>query len=488
MLAILGALFAMWKSLPEVTTIEFSNSIKYVFSDHELADVQVGPFRISGVGSDSTVWLKTKIERKLVEFFVDKGLKTLHPLTTEQSFERAQHTIGGEIQADGGGKIRLSVDVRNLQGLTISSMSFEETSDFYAGLYRELPETIWYSMAVDPISFKPVNSRVSTSPSAYAYYLSAKRSVTHNKIDEAQQKLHRALVIDPYFAMAYWALGEINNILDKLDKARGYYAKATAIDPDHPKHPISNKVPVPLPRVFAEMLNTSWEQVADGMVIKSIRIDDYAINIEAVRFRSDLYGIKMAVQLETTGTNAKDFLMAHDAILAINGGFYEIDEYDRLSPSGLLIINGQEKAAYHKRGGSGFLYDTGTTVEIGWSKNANKITDVKFAVQSGPLVVDPGGKNGILVDNHDQRRRSTFCLNQNTASVILVDGHLSLYELGELLSTDQKHGGFGCERAINLDGGASSQLYFDYRGHRIDVAGTWKTNNAILVIPRASRN
>jgi len=480
------ALFVVWNSLPDETKIKYLNSFESIFTEKELAQIQVGPFTVTDIKNDESVWLKTKIERKLVEYYTEKGITVVHPLTVEQSFNRANYKIRGNIHANPDGKTSLSVDVTNLKGLAVSSISFDEPSEFYKTIYRELPETIWYSMSIDPVSFKSIGSQLSTkSPSAYAYYLSAKRSVTFEEIDEASHKLHLALKADPNFAMAYWTLGEINRISGKTDKAEEYYAKAKKINPDHPKYPISDKIPTPIPSFLEELQKNNWENVNTGLDIKSVRIEDYSSSIIAVKFNTDLFAIQIASQRNTTGNDVKDFLKSSNfAIMAINGGFFEVDQADRLSSSGILIINQQEKTAYHERAGSGYLYDTGTTIGIDWSKNASKITNVLYGLQSGPLVVDPGGKNGIVVDNHDQRRRSAFCLNGSTATVIVVDGGLSLYELGELLTTKEEYGGFSCERAINLDGGPSSQLYFDYKGRQLDVKGTWKINNAILVVPR----
>ena len=482
---ILVALFAIWGTFPDETKNAYLNALGKLVTNDELAHVQVMPFKISDTTNDDSKWLKTKIERNLVEYYTQKDFKVVHALV-DQTLVRANYRISGDIYTDIEGKISLSVYISDLKGLAIRSMSFDGSSEFYREIYRELPETIWYSMGIDPVSFKLINSRLATSyPSAYAYYLSAKRSFTSDKVKEAQRKLHLALKIDEKFAMAYWALGEINRITGEIDKAKEYYSKAIEIDQDHPKHPISYNAPEPVPSVLNELKKNEWEKVTVGLSIKSAQVGGYSINIDAIKFSTDLFAIKIATQLDPTGNNVKDFLKAtKDAILAINGGFFEVDQNDRLSSSGLIIINKQEFTKYHNRGGSGFLYDTGTTMNIDWSKNARNITDAMFGVQSGPLVVDPGGKNGIISNDHDQRRRSAFCLNGNTASVIIVDGGLSLYELGELLSTDEKHGGFGCERAINLDGGPSSQFYFDHKGRQVDVKGTWKVNNAVLVVPR----
>jgi uncharacterized protein YigE (DUF2233 family) len=187
------------------------------------------------------------------------------------------------------------------------------------------------------------------------------------------------------------------------------------------------------------------------------------------------------------GSTVAELRAAHQALLAINAGFFDFDAQSRLSPSGLVIADGRliAPATDRKKGGSGALYSRGSAVEIDFIDRVGDLRGIQTAVQVGPLVVDPGGKNGIRRNDADRARRSAVCLLAGGAIVIvLVEGGLSLYELGELLATPEADGGFGCERAVNLDGGPSTQVSFAAAGRNLEITGRWKVANALLILPR----
>jgi hypothetical protein len=67
--------------------------------------------------------------------------------------------------------------------------------------------------------------------------------------------------------------------------------------------------------------------------------------------------------------------------------------------------------------------------------------------------------------------------------ITVVTGGLSLFELGAILSANPSDGGFGCERAMNLDGGPSTQASFHSPDgkHTLEFEGIWPSQNALLV-------
>ena len=100
-------------------------------------------------------------------------------------------------------------------------------------------------------------------------------------------------------------------------------------------------------------------------------------------------------------------------------------------------------------------------------------------------MVDPGGRNGIYRNNFDRQNRSVVCIQGDGRPVVVqVSGGLSLYEVGEMLSSPDADGGLGCERAINLDGGPSSQISVLAGGIGLEVTGLWKVPNSLLLTAR----
>ena len=154
-----------------------------------------------------------------------------------------------------------------------------------------------------------------------------------------------------------------------------------------------------------------------------------------------------------------------------------------LAPSGLLIVDGKEIAPEHERGGSGIVYANDNGVFIGYRKDLADHSRMKYALQVGPVLVDSGGKVGVANKQHDRQNRSAICRRGDTFVVVAVAGGLSLFQLASLLAAPLSEGGIGCDVALNLDGGPSTQAEFRSGGRRITVEGGSPVANALIVSP-----
>jgi len=126
------------------------------------------------------------------------------------------------------------------------------------------------------------------------------------------------------------------------------------------------------------------------------------------------------------------------------------------------------------------LYQGNGKIDIAWSKDTGTFAQAPDAVQAGPMVVDPGGKNGVYRNDFNRHDRTAVCTNNAAVVVVVVKGGLSLFELGALLSAAEKDGGFACDKAINLDGGPSTQASLAAGEQSIEIEGTWRSQNAVL--------
>ena len=59
-----------------------------------------------------------------------------------------------------------------------------------------------------------------------------------------------------------------------------------------------------------------------------------------------------------------------------------------------------------------------------------------------------------------------MCFAEGGIYVFAIFNPLTLQETGQLLAASVAEGGFGCDRAINLDGGTSTQVYVDVAGKK----------------------
>jgi uncharacterized protein YigE (DUF2233 family) len=213
----------------------------------------------------------------------------------------------------------------------------------------------------------------------------------------------------------------------------------------------------------------------------------FGIRILVVDFDQARFGLRVVEQRTATGSHAADFLETADDVFVINGGFFEKSSGNQLSPSGLLIAGGAVVAEEHPRAGSGILYSDGARVGIAPRNALANRSALREAIQVGPLLVDPGGVKGIYKDDVERHDRSAICLRGEVFTAIAVEGGMSLFQLADLLSLPAADGGFGCDVAINLDGGPSTQALLRAGQERRDIAGASPVQNAIVVFPRGTR-
>jgi len=189
---------------------------------------------------------------------------------------------------------------------------------------------------------------------------------------------------------------------------------------------------------------------------------------------------KLEIRLAPGGANL-DTLLVPGALAAVNGGYFEAD----FRPSTWVVANGVElapKSDTSKGGvlalGAGGLY-VGPVSGLGFAP--------VLAVQSFPLVVEAEGKAGVYRDDGRRAARTIACLVDDTLHFIVIaaprgDGP-TLFETAALLRQPSP-AGFGCRRALNLDGGPSSGVWFGPAVHAKPRPPFAKVGYAIVIWPR----
>jgi hypothetical protein len=174
-------------------------------------------------------------------------------------------------------------------------------------------------------------------------------------------------------------------------------------------------------------------------------------------------------------------LLMPGALAAINGGYFEAD----FRPSTWLVDEGVElspKSDTSKGGvlalGAGGSY-LGPVAGLGFAPT--------LAVQSFPLVVEAEGKAGVYRDDGRRAARTLACLVGATLHFIVIaaargDGP-TLFETAALLR-EPPPAGFGCRRALNLDGGPSTGVWFGPEVHAKQRPPLAKVGYAIVILPR----
>ena len=227
------------------------------------------------------------------------------------------------------------------------------------------------------------------------------------------------------------------------------------------------------------------EILAPGATHRRVELPKFGLVIDAFFFDPARYTVRVVEQTAETGDQIATFLDRPGDVFAINGGFFERDDKTKhLAPSGLLVTDGTVVAPEHQRAGSGIVYVADGTLRIVYRKAAPPPSEMEEAIQVGPVLVDPGGKVGIYKNTGDRLDRSAVCLAGSRVVFVVVDGGLSLFRLAHLLAAPEKDGGLGCDVALNLDGGPSTQALYRSGDRRIEIPGDWPVENALVVAPR----
>lgn len=141
------------------------------------------------------------------------------------------------------------------------------------------------------------------------------------------------------------------------------------------------------------------------------------------------------------------------AVVAINGGYFD----GAFQPVGLRLMDGVETSARSdERRLSGFLVaDADGLLDVAMSASG-----ARWAMQSGPVLIDPGGAVGI----HQTRdapaaRRTVVAVDAADGLAVVTTTDVTLFDLAQALHDRAEAFGLGrVERALNLDGGPSTAM------------------------------
>ncbi len=453
----------------------------------ELTTVKIHPFTQQKKDPHIS-WVTITTERKIIELLYNSDVTVFSPLTRFQAYtEPTFHIIGNVGKKES--IITALVSLINSKGDTISSCEINGTIELFRNIRNVIGETVLYAFDVDKknLKSKKIKKKPTSSNSAYALYLKAKMKLRAEQPDKAIACLTDALKEDSAFAMACWTISQIYNNKGVKDSVILWNKRANKIDKAHPRWPHKDQINKSQP--LSDLLTVSGKQefkiVDKGMYCKHVVLDAHNLSAAIWIIDPHIFSIDMAMQQKSTGNHIAEFLTDSNTVLAVNGGFFEMDSKHILSPSGLIAKNGKELFPVTDHGGSGVFSITNGKPEILWSKDSLKQDDCNLAFQSGPVLVEHGGKIGILNNDYKRLNRAAIGISKNNVIISIVAGNngdgLSLYEFAKFLLTSKDKGGAGCEVALNLDGGSSTQACFSYRDVAISVNGLWAINSAIVV-------
>lgn len=454
------------------------------------ADVEVSKFDVRGT-NECIEFIARKTERNIAEIFHNSGHKVVAPTSalSEQSLLRPRMTLSGSVSVDGDFAVLQIMAIDNEHKI-ISSAELKMEQNLLKDYYKDISEALMYGMNFDILSMKklPISAKDKVSLDAYVLYLASRRAYQQGEIEDAVGLLRKAIERFPTFAVAYTQLDELLEQNGDNNAAAEAAAMAQRIDPDHNRvvafaNPQMAGEPV---QDLTRAINVSPRYKDKDMECVDARSSAFGLHVFAMFFNPTSYSLEILEQSSPLGISASDSGLP-DAILTVNGGFFDIDAKRRISTSGLLIVNSVTRNNQQNKL-SGALTVISHVPNILWAKDVGNLKQYTYLLQAGPLLIEPGGLMGIKRNDFNRLNRTALCKSGVMIGIVVVSGHkgigLSLFELASLLKTDARNGGFGCDTAINLDGGPSTQYVFHHGSKKSSESGLWRVNNLLLIKPR----
>lgn len=219
-----------------------------------------------------------------------------------------------------------------------------------------------------------------------------------------------------------------------------------------------------------------WRKLAPGIEYRDLDGNFLTpwshIHAFRVNLKENQLSLVTAEDLSRTHASVDEYAQYSNALLAINGGFFD----KNYQPLGLRIANKRQKSPLKNISWWGIFYIKNQRAYLSSANQFSPNRQIDFAVQSGPrLLVNsriPPLKPG-------RAERSALGITHDGRIIMIVTDNvpLSTTELAQLMKAPP----LNCENALNLDGGSSSQLRAKTGSFQLDVHGFSNVSDAIIV-------
>ena len=229
----------------------------------------------------------------------------------------------------------------------------------------------------------------------------------------------------------------------------------------------------PLARLHAVETEAPGLHITSGVLDSSAQWGFTELTVDLARTELRIVLAKGGAELSS--------LLSPKALAVVNGGYFEAD----FRPTTWVVDAGVQLSAKSDTSKGGVFALGREGVYIG--PVAGLTFAPRLAVQSFPLVVEPEGKPGVYRDDGRRAARTIACLVDDALHFIVLtaprgDGP-TLFETAALLR-EPRPSGFGCRRALNLDGGPSSGVWFAPSLQAKQRPPFAKVGYALAILPR----
>ena len=243
-----------------------------------------------------------------------------------------------------------------------------------------------------------------------------------------------------------------------------------------------SQAPAAAKSVVQALQQANWRSESDGFSILRALTQE-GLLITAYRISPRRFSFEIVVQETARGSRARAVGESSGAVLVSNGGFFAVRDEGVLYPIGYLRIEDEVLSkGWPNAGGLIVFTDEGLTLRPSHKGIPQDGNDI---LQSRPMLIEPGGKWAMGSNLNEDKLRTILCRRENGEILLVVISRvgMSLFEAGWIMRKSEEGGFFGCDAAVALDGGRSTQVW--YSGNQaFSHAGLVPVQNFIVVRQR----
>jgi uncharacterized protein YigE (DUF2233 family) len=229
---------------------------------------------------------------------------------------------------------------------------------------------------------------------------------------------------------------------------------------------------------------SEWRTVSDGFLYKKITVAHRAdlekpsapgsvhlLLINPSKFR---LSVATAGQFGLSSADAKTYAEKSGAVAAINGGFFTPD----YKPLGLIVNNGKTDNAIKWVSWWHVFQVTDGRAQVVTKPEFLLTPGTEMAIEAGPRLLVAGEPPATLKPSSAERSAIGVTANGMIIIAATEAAPLGMKEFAGILKDA------GCQDALNLDGGSSTQIYVDINGFKLHRPGFGPVADAVIVMKR----
>lgn len=228
--------------------------------------------------------------------------------------------------------------------------------------------------------------------------------------------------------------------------------------------------------------SSAWQQIDQAMELRTLRLTSGELSgfVTVIRFDPVAYKISVKYDIENAGY-VGEWFQALKPIAVINGGYFD----ENYKPTALVIFDGIRRGdSYEGFGGMVVINEQGEFELRSLRQQPFDPNEaLQQAMQSAPMLIQPGGTVSDFEIDQDRSRRSVIARDRQ-GRILLIASNAAVFTLRELAQALQASD-LDLDAALNLDGGRSTGLYLRTDAASVTIDSMEKLP-LVLVVERSS--